>query len=89
MKANRVDNNQQEIIDALRAAGATVQPLNAVKCGCPDLLVGYRGTNYLIEVKSKGGRLTDDEFNWMSSWDGFFTVTWTVEDALRIIGIES
>ena len=51
MRAAKVDANQPEIVAALRAVGATVQPLHTVGRGCPDLLVGWRGRNHLIEVK--------------------------------------
>ncbi len=32
--------------------------LHEVGAGVPDLLVGFRNKNYLIEVKVPGGRLT-------------------------------
>ncbi len=93
MRANKVDNNQQQIIDALRAAGATVQPLNAVKCGCPDLLVGYRSKLYLMEVKDKDGELTEFEKEWINKWwykaGTQIHIVRSVEHALRVIGIES
>jgi len=50
-RAARIDANQPAIIAALRSIGATVQPLHAVGGGCPDLLVGLRGRNILMEVK--------------------------------------
>jgi hypothetical protein len=52
-RAAKVDANQREVVAALRGAGATVQLLHAVGEGCPDLLVGYRGGNYLLEVKGR------------------------------------
>jgi len=51
MRANRKDDNQDEIVGALWDIGASVQRLQSVKGGCPDLLVGYHGVNYLLEVK--------------------------------------
>ena len=50
-RAKRVDANQGEIVDALRAVGAKVQPLHMVGEGVPDLLVRYRGDLHLVEVK--------------------------------------
>ena len=47
----RVDANQPVIVAALRAIGATVQHLHAVGQGCPDILVGYDGVNFLMEIK--------------------------------------
>jgi len=43
------DKNEREIVEALVVAGASVTRLNAT--GVPDLLVGYQGTTYLLEVK--------------------------------------
>lgn len=52
------DKNEPEIIRALRAAGARVTSLNGT--GVPDLLVGYKGAMFLLEVKPelgvKGGK---------------------------------
>ena len=50
-RASRTDRNQNEIIDALRKAGASVQPLHTVHDGVPDLLVGFQGRNFLMEIK--------------------------------------
>ena len=64
----RVDQNQQQIIDALRQAGASVQVLSEFGRGVPDLLVGIttrkgRAWNALIEIKNPLGRcdLTEAE----------------------------
>jgi hypothetical protein len=35
--------------------------LHTVGRGCPDILVGWHGLNYLFEVKQPGGNLTPDE----------------------------
>jgi len=50
-KAKRVDANQKEIVKALRDRGASVLHLHQVGGGCPDILVGYAGYNFLIEIK--------------------------------------
>lgn len=47
----RIDDNQPQIVTALRAAGADVQSLAAVGKGVPDLLVAYGNANHLLEVK--------------------------------------
>lgn len=86
-RAARVDANQAEIVAALRAAGATVQPLHQVGQGCPDLLVGYRGVNYLIECKGMSGRFTYFEYAWIRTWAGRdVCVAYSVDEALRAIG---
>ena len=46
-RAAKIDENQPEIVDALRAMGCSVTILSAVGNGCPDILVGFRGINLL------------------------------------------
>ena len=50
-RAARIDRNQPEIVEALRKLGASVQPLHTVHDSVPDLLIGYQGRNFLLEVK--------------------------------------
>lgn len=90
-RAARVDENQAEIVAALRAAGASVQVLSAVGQGCPDLLVGFGGENLLFEVKNKSlppsrRRLTPDEAAWHASWEGVVVVVETVAEAVGVLG---
>lgn len=84
--AKRVDDNQAEIVHALRLAGASVECLHVVGGGVPDLLVGYRGQNYLLEVKSAGGKPNALQQQWHRSWDGQVASVWTAEGALRVLG---
>jgi hypothetical protein len=86
--AKRVDRNQAEIVRALRQAGASVTLLHEVGAGCPDLLVGFLGVNYLLEVKTLRGRLNDRERAWHRAWRGRSAVVRTVEEALKQIGVE-
>ena len=85
---SRVDGNQREIVAALRAAGCTVQHLHEVGHGCPDLLVGRGGENFLIEVKMPGKRLNSREWRWFGDWKGQVGIAWNVADALCIAGVE-
>ena len=82
---NRADNNQDEIVTALRAIGCTVQVLSQVGGGFPDLLVGFRGVNYLMEVKGKRGKLSDDQIEWQRSWNGKVAVVRSFDEARIII----
>lgn len=84
----RVDANQPTIIAALRAVGASVQPIYMVGAGVPDLLVARGGCLYLLEVKTLDGRLTDDERRWHAAWGGPVAVVRTVDEALRAVGVE-
>lgn len=82
--AKRRDGNEPSIVDALVAAGAAVTRIGDF--GVPDLLVGYRGRTFLLEVKMplgpkggipesrehEGGRgdMTKAQVKWWSTWTG-------------------
>jgi len=73
MTWKKIDDNQTEIVIGLRGIGACVQSLAAIGKGCPDLLVGYRGKIYLMEVKDGSKppskrKLTQDEEKWIDHW---------------------
>ena len=89
-RAAKIDDNQTEIVDALRKAGASVQSLAATGKGCPDLLVGYNGMNLLMEVKDGSKvpskrKLTSDQITWHFNWLGQVEVVKNVEEALRLL----
>lgn len=89
-RAARVDENQAEIVLGLRKFGASVQPLHAVGQGCPDLLVGYRNRNYLIEVKNPekpkaDQNLTPRQVGWHSDWQGHVRIVRTTEEAIAVL----
>lgn len=89
--AARIDSNQPEIVQALRRVGASVAPTHMVGQGYPDLTVGFRGENFLLEVKdgakAKSKRqLTDDEREWHLTWQGDVRIVESVQDALKAIG---
>lgn len=91
-RAAKIDRNQPEIVKALRGAGATVQHLHTVGKGCPDILVGHRGNNILMEIKDGSlspsrRRLTDDEAEWHNAWCGQVVTVHTVDEALWCLGI--
>lgn len=90
-RAAKIDSNQPLIVAALEAAGATVTSLAAVGDGCPDLLVGYRKVNYLLEIKDPSQPLSKRRFNprqktWHREWRGMAHLVETVEQALAVIG---
>jgi hypothetical protein len=89
-RAARTDANQAEIVAALRKIGATVQPLHQVGAGCPDLLVGFRGVNWLIEVKDVNKppsrrQLTADQVYWHGGWKGQVATVETAGAAIAIV----
>ena len=87
MRAAKVDDNQKEIVKALRHMGCSVQHLHAVGAGCPDLLVGYKGFNILLEVKDGNKspsrqNLTTDQIIWHRDWRGAVEVVNSIDQAI-------
>ena len=84
-RAAKVDANQPEIVAALLAVGATVAEI-----GKPlDLIVGYSGENFLLEVKNPNGknRLEPDQIEFIDLWKGKTPVIVRNEaEALHAIG---
>ena len=90
--AAKVDANQPEIVDALRAAGYTVDStLYRAGQGWPDIAVSRKvaGTKLppllLVEIKVPGkGKLTSAERAWFEQWpDGIPAIVATsAEDVM-------
>lgn len=70
----------------LRRVGATVQDLHIVGRGCPDILVGFRGQTFVMEIKYGNGKLNDKEKAWHLNWEGQVAIVKTLDDALKVIG---
>ena len=84
----RVDANQARIVRALRQAGASVLHLHTIGGGAPDILVGYRGDNFLLEIKSGDGKLNDRQALWHTLWRGQVAVVRSVDEAFKVIGVD-
>ncbi len=84
----RPDANQGAIVKALRRCGATVLDLSSVGGDCPDLLVGWRGVDRLLEVKTATGTPSDGQADFAATWKGAPVVTVRSEaEALHAIGV--
>ena len=89
-RAAKVDANQTEIVNALRQVGASVQSLASTGKGCPDLLVGFRGVNWLLEIKDgrkvrSARKLTEDQVVWHQTWRGKVYIVESVDQALNLL----
>ena len=88
--ASRIDANQPAIVAALRGIGASVLHLHQLK-NCFDLLVGYRGRTFLMEVKdpaqpSSKRQLTEGEAQFKAKWRGStYHVVHTQDEAISIV----
>lgn len=81
--AHKRDKNEPPIIAALEGVGAAVQQLSEE--GVPDLLVAFRGTLYLMEVKMPKKNLTPAEREWHLNWPIWVYIVRTPEEALQAI----
>lgn len=84
----RVDDNQGEIVATLRQLGATVYLTHTVGGGFPDLVVGWRGKNYLVEVKDgdkapSARELTPAEQDFHATWKGSVLIFESKNDAIQ------
>jgi hypothetical protein len=84
-RAARVDANQEQIVSALRGAGAFVWIISLPV----DLLVGYKGHTFLVEIKTDSKkRLTKLQTDCFENWSGSTLARIdSPEAALRMIGV--
>jgi hypothetical protein len=85
-----VDDNQSQIVEALRAIGATVRVVTQGG-GLPDLLVGFRGQTVLMEVKDgkkppSARALTPAEQKFFDEWrGGMLIVVNSIDEAIAAL----
>ena len=90
MRACRVDANHAEVVKALRAIGASVADTSRAGSGFPDIVAGFRGRNWLIEVKDgkkppSARKLTGDQVEFKAAWRGHWIVVLSADEAVREI----
>jgi hypothetical protein len=90
--AARVDANQLATIKAFKAAMPDASVFDASACGegFPDLVVGWRGRNYLFEVKNPDVRpsdrkLTESQVAFHGSWQGQVHVVHSAAEMLAVM----
>lgn len=86
-RAAKIDVNQNEIVEYLRSVGASVAITSAIGKGFPDLVVGWNGRNYLVEVKAPKGKLTEDQYTFAGHWKGQIAIVRAIVDAADLLGI--
>ncbi len=86
----RVDDNQRQVVKQLRQIGASVAITSMIGKGHPDILVGYRSKNYIIEIKDGSKppsqrKLTPDEIAFHKSWRGQIAVCNSFDEIMKVI----
>lgn len=90
MHRSKPDENTSRIVDALRKVGAVVWFIQGAhgQAGVPDLLVGYRGRTYLMEVKMPKGKVSDAQTRFFETWQGATAaIVRDEKDALETVGL--
>ncbi len=75
----KVDLNQKEIVQGLRALGYSVGHTYIVGKGFPDLAVAKFGFTILVEVKQPGEKLNADEKEFAKLWHGRIVIGYDIE----------
>lgn len=88
-RAARIDDNQNSIVSKLRQIGCSVAITSAVGKGFPDIVVGYKGRNFMFEIKDgnkppSARKLTNDERKWHDDWRGKVHVVECFADCLEV-----
>ena len=83
------DANQNEIVaELLKIPALSVIDLREVGNDCPDILIGYHGDNFLIEIKTAKGKVKPGQQRHYDEWPGQTAIARSLDDVLMIIGIE-
>lgn len=80
-RAARTDNNQHELVEALKKVGAKCYYIKEPV----DLVVGFRGRSILLEVKRPGKTMTEAQKAFCTTWPGEVHVVYSVEEAISAV----
>ena len=82
--AGRRDGNEGEIVSALQKAGVAVDYADRKPY---DLVAGRGGASYLLEIKTRKGKLRESQERFIREWPGHYAVVRTAEEALKAVGL--
>jgi len=84
-RAARIDANQNELVQALRKIGAKVLFLHTLGHDNPDVLVGFRRRNVLLEIKRPGKGATKGQAEFAETWPGETHVVHSIDEAVSAV----
>lgn len=87
-RAAKIDVNQPEIVDYLRASGWSVLLTHAIGKGAPDAFAARNGFTAALEIKDgrkppSKQKLTLDEQAFSHGWRGVYLIVTSPSDALK------
>lgn len=86
MRKHKRDDNEEDIVSALRAVGCSVLVIdNERSGGVPDLLVACQGHMWLVEVKAPGKEMNGKQEDWAKEWRAPVHVVHDEVEALRLV----
>ena len=91
--ARKIDNNQQEIVTALRSIPGVTVALNH-----DDVLCGYKGKTYWYELKNPNqvskktnkvyiSAIKKSQQYLIDNWTGHFKIVWSLEQIIEDMAI--
>jgi len=79
--AAKTDDNQAEIVKALRSVGVSVEYIKLPV----DLIICHRGQTSLMEIKTPEGRLTKDQVEFIARWPGKIHIVKSPQEAINAV----
>lgn len=88
--AKRIDRNQNEIVQFFRNSGFSVAITSGLGAGFPDVVLGFQGCNFLVEIKDgnkppSAQKLTDAESKFFDQWKGQVCIINSIEAAINLV----
>jgi hypothetical protein len=80
--AKKRDASERPIIAALKSMGMDVYQIDRPV----DLVCGFRGANYLVEVKTGKAKPNPEQANFLETWRGQAVVLRNATDAINWAG---
>ena len=92
-RAAKIDDNHREICACLRdIPGVSVADTSGAGAGFPDIVVGFRNQNWLIEIKDGAKcksrrRLTPAQVKFHQNWTGQIAVCKNLDEILCLLKV--
>lgn len=86
--AKKVDNNHSEIVKTFKQLGYAVCDLSRCGLGVPDLLISKSRVNYLVEIKTDKGKLTEPQQEFIKNWNADIYVIRSIDEAIKFDNIK-
>ena len=94
--AKRTDDNHSAVVEELRSVlhDGTVLDASGAGNGFPDLVIGWKGRNYLVELKDPGKppsrrKLTTAQVGLHQNWQGQIAVCHSAAEIMATIAREA